>query len=503
MLRKPHTDYDGPRSLGIRLKEPMLPGLGGPFALGVGGSADTASLDAYHMFDKAHLVMLAEEDLIPRQDAVAMLKSLREMEREGMAEVRQEIEGGMHSGEKYLIRRLGYEVGGRIHLGRSSGDLGAVWRRIRERDRLGELLKGINRLRRAILSTAEENLDVVMPGYTGSQHAQPVTLGHQLMAWGSVLERHFQRATDAYQRVNQSPAGAAIMTGSSFLLNRHRVGELLGFEGVLRNTFDAIIFEDDAVETIMVAAGVHLSLSKWANDINFWFTSEAGYVDIPDRFCSTSSIMMQKRNPSVLSTVRASSEETIGGVVTTYGGQNYHGGEFTTDGGASLHRAFDRVAQAIDWFVDLIPAMEVKRERMEEMAGSHWAQSTDVAAMLVAEKGLPWRTAHQIVGVLVRFSDERGIHPKDVTSELLDEAAMAYYGETVGLSQESLEDALDPSKFVDRRVLYGGPAPEESRRRLPQYYTQLEADEEWIESADEQLQAAAYKLESAIDALIS
>ena len=184
MLRKPHTEYDGPRSPGIRLKEPMLPGLGGPFALGVGGSADTSSLDAYHMFDKAHLVMLAEEDLIPRQDAVAMLKSLREMEQEGMAAVRQEIEGGMHSGEKYLIRRLGYEVGGRIHLGRSSGDLGAVWRRIRERDRLGELLKGINRLRRAILTTAEQNLDVVMPGYTGSQHAQPITLGHQLMAWG-------------------------------------------------------------------------------------------------------------------------------------------------------------------------------------------------------------------------------------------------------------------------------------------------------------------------------
>jgi argininosuccinate lyase len=485
------------------MKEPMQSGLGGPFSLGVGGSADAASMNAYHMFDKAHLVMLAEENLIPRQDAVAMLKALREMEQEGMAAIRGELEGGMHSGEKYLIRRLGYEVGGRIHLGRSSGDLGAVWRRVRERDRLVELMNGINRFREAILNMAEQNLDVVMPGYTGSQHAQPVTLGHQLMAWASVLERHFQRATDAYQRVNQSPAGAAIMTGSSFLLNRHRVGELLGFEGVLRNTFDAIIFEDDALETIMVAAIVHLSLSKWANDINFWFTSEAGYVDIPDRFCSTSSIMMQKKNPAVLSNVRASAEETIGGVVTTFGGQNYISGEFNTDGGASLHRAFDRVSQALGWFSEMIPELEVKKERMEEMAGSYWAQGTDVAAALVAEKGLPWRTAHQIVGVLVRFSYERGIHPKDVTPELLDEAAMVYYGEVVGLSRERLEEALDPSKFVGRRVLYGGPAPQESRRRLPEYRTQLEADGGWLRDADEQLQSAAQKLESAIDALTS
>ena len=136
-----------------------------------------------------------------------------------------------------------------------------------------------------------------MPAYTHSQHAQPTTLGHQLLAWTSSLERCFGRAAFAYSWANQSPAGSAIMTGSDFPLNRHRTAELMGFDGVLPNTYDAILNEDTPLDTFMAVASVHLNLSRWASDLNFWFTSEAGYIDVPDRFCGTSSIMMQKKNP--------------------------------------------------------------------------------------------------------------------------------------------------------------------------------------------------------------
>ncbi len=498
MRRVPHTEYSGPRDVGIRMMEPALPNLGGAYA-----TADAAYLETYHMFDKAHLVMLSEESLIPRQDAAAMLAALRVMEGQGAADVRKEAGGGMHSGEQYLIRLLGYDVGGRIHLGRSTGDLGAVSRRLRQRDRLLELSGRINTLRATVLQVAEQNLDTVMPGYTGSQHAQPVTLGHQLMAWASVLERHFQRAATAYQRVNQSPAGAAILTGSSFAINRHRTAELLGFDGVIKNTFDAIQSHDETFETLMAVASVNLSLSKWTNDINFWFTSEAGYVDIPDRFCGSSSIMMQKRNPSILSNIRAASAETMGALMTTYAGDDTVTGEFTTDGGASLHRTFDRASQSLDWLNQLLPDMEVKRDRMMEMAGSAWAQGTDVAAALVTEKGLPWRTAHQIVGILVRFSYERGIKPREVSLELLDEAAIEYMGEPVGLSREAFQKALDPAEFVNARKLYGGPAPDECRRRLPEYHLQLRTDQQWIVDTEGKLRQAAERLERAIDSLVA
>ena len=211
MLKQAQAEYSGFRNPGIRLTEPLLPSI-----TGHSSEAELPLLYAYHMFDKSHLTMLAEEDLIPRADAVAMLKEIRHMEAEGVEKVRLEVGGGMHSAEQYLIRGLGEEVGGRIHLGRSSGDLGAVARRIRQRDRLIELMNEINALRGAVLQVAEDNLDTVMPGYTHSQHAQPVTLGHQLMSWDSALERDFDRASTAYRRVNQSPAGAAIMTGTNF-----------------------------------------------------------------------------------------------------------------------------------------------------------------------------------------------------------------------------------------------------------------------------------------------
>ena len=497
MRRQPHTEYSGPRSPGIRMMEPLAPSLGGPYAM-----ADVASLDTYHLFDKAHLVMLAEEGLIPRGDAAAMLSALREMETKGVGEVRQAVGGGMHSGEQYLIRLLGYDVGGRIHLGRSTGDLGAVSRRVRQRDKLQELMRSVNDLRATILQVAEQHLETVMPGYTGSQHAQPVTLGHQLLAWASILGRHCQRAQAAFQRVNQSPAGAAILTGSNFPLNRHRTAELLGFDGVIRNTFDAIQGDDVAIEALTVGASVNLSLSKWANDITFWFTSESGYVDIPDRFCGSSSIMMQKRNPSILSSIRAAAAETMGGLITTFAGANTVTGEFTSDGGASTYRTFDQAIQGLGWLGELLPAMSVKKDRMLEMAGSYWAQGTDVAGALVAEKGLPWRTAHQIVGILVRYTYERGLQPRDVTTELLDEAAVEYMAESVELSSEALQKALDPVEFINGRTLFGGPAPQEARQHIPELYSQLGSDQDQVLEAERRLKESAEKLEEAIDVLI-
>ena len=498
MRRQPHTEYSGPRSPGIRMTEPLISGTGSPYDV-----VDSASLGTYHMFDKAHLVMQAEEGTMPRQDAVDMLVALRDMEQTGVDVVRREVGGGMHSGEQYLIRLLGYDVGGRIHLGRSTGDLSGVCRRVLQRNKLLDLARGLNALRATVLQVAELNLDVIMPGYTSSQHAQPITLGHQLMAWASILERHFQRVSMAYPRVNQSPAGAGVMTGSNFPMNRHRTSELLGFDGVIKNTFDAILSHDETLETMMVAASVNLSLSKWANDINFWFTAEAGYVDIPDRFCGTSSIMMQKRNPSILSNIRAASAETIGGLVTTFTGDDTLTGEFTAEDLTPVLRGLDRAAQGLGWLNQLLPALEIRRDRMREMAGAHWAQATDVAAALVKEKGLPWRTAHQIVGIVVRLSYERGIPPESVTAELLDEAATGYIGEPAGLSREALQKALDPVNLVNGRTLYGGPAPEECLRRLPEYHAQLQTDQSWVAETESRVREAEGKLERAIDALVA
>ena len=501
MVQKKPQVYDGFRDPGIRMLEPELPSMNTIYY-----DAQLSALPIYHMFDKAHIVMLTEEKLIHLNDGKAILKELRQLEKNGVEKIRKQEGGGSHSGEQYLIRRLGYDIGGRIHLGRSAGDLEAVGRRVRQRDRLINLMKNINRLRNSALQVAEQNLDSVMPGYTHSQHAQPTTLGHQLMAWASALERDFERAVQAYSRVNQSPAGAAIMTGSSFPLNRHRTSELLGFDKVLRNTFDAILNEEVTLDTLMTVSTVHLNLAKWASDINFWFTSESGYIDIPDRFCGTSSIMTQKRNPDSLEYMRGAASVAMGGLVTAFSVQKAASGDPTMDIffiDISIKELFELADRHLNWMSELLPALKVNKDPMKYMAGAYWAQATDVAAALVKENNIPWRTAHQIVGILVRFSYERNIKPQDVTPELIKEAAIEYMGESVDISNQTLAKALDPIEFVKARTLYGGPSASECTNRLNDYLDHLNKDNKMIQNIELKLQESAKSLELAIDNLLN
>jgi len=187
MKKQKQKEYRGFRTAGIRLVEELLPDI-------VYGSSDheLPQLYAYHMFDKAHLVMMAEENIIPRRYAALMLDSLREMEAEGLETVRLKLGGGMYSAEKYLIRKLSEEIGGCIHLARSSGDMNKVGDKIKQRDSLVDVMETINDFRDKLIKVAAEHLNTVMPGYTHGKHAQPTTFGHQLLAWEAVLSRDFE-----------------------------------------------------------------------------------------------------------------------------------------------------------------------------------------------------------------------------------------------------------------------------------------------------------------------
>src|SRR4051812_3200854 len=239
MRKQRSEDYNGYREPGIRLTAPQPPALAKLRAEQAG-----PLIRAVHEFDKAHLLMLAEESLIPREAAALMLATLVEIEDTGMEAARAQAGGGVHSAEQLLIRRHGEDVGGRLALGRSSNDLGALCTRVIQRDALLAMMGALNGLRAVILAAAGEHLRSVMPGYAYGRNAQPVTLGHQLAAWAAVFERDCERTAQAYRRINVSPAGAAVMTGSDFPVDRHRVAELLGFDAPVRNTFDAVMNRD-------------------------------------------------------------------------------------------------------------------------------------------------------------------------------------------------------------------------------------------------------------------
>ena len=502
MLKQPSPEYRGFRAGGIRLREEMLPQLG---KLAAGRSR--LMFHALHAFDKAQAVMLVEEGLLRREHGRAILEALRRMEEDGVEEVRTKSGGGLHSGEQYLIRALGEEIGGRLHLGRSSGDLSSVGINTLQREKVLRLLEGVNKLRRVLVALARRHTDTILPGYSFGQHAQPMTLAHLLLSWAANLARDFERLHGVYGRVNTSPAGAAIMVGSDFPLNRERTAELLGFDSIHENMADAILElnADDSLDVPMAVALLYHTLAKWADDLILWSTSEFGFVDIPDRFCNTSSIMMQKKNVIGPAEVKGASAEAIGCVVTAYHALKGPTGLPITERYYALEalwRVSDNCARDLDWFCELLPALGIRTSRMREQAWRHWATATDLAGALCRERDLPWRTAHQIVGILVRLCEDRGVGPDGATPALLDEAAIDYHGEPAGLDAAQIKTALDPGRFIAARTMRGGPAPAESLRQAIFFEDGLKAGEATVASINTRLAAAARTLEAAIDAII-
>lgn len=457
----------------------------------------------YHRFDKSHLVMLAEEGFLSREDAAKMLRALRQMEADGIEQVRAQTEAGEHSGEAWLITELGEEVGGRIHAGRSSGDFMAVTSRIFIREFILKLMTASIALRKRLLQMAGEHVHTVMPASTWSQHAQPTTFAHYAMSWELSLENDFQRLKQLYARVNVSPAGAAIMTGSRYPINRERTAALLGFDGVITNTRYAVLGFDGwlgvPAEAFTVPALMMMNVSGIASELYLWSTTEFSYVELADRYCGTSSIMPQKKNPYTLMWVRGAAARTYGRL-TSYMTEMH---DVCMGYTRQLAPTLDDVLEATEIMTGVLATLSIKTERMKENATNmNWICATDLADLIVLEKGLPFRTAHQIVAILVRIGVGRGISQSGVTSALVDEAALEYMGQPLQLSDDTIRRALTPMECVKARTLTGGPAPERVREDIARAQAQCADDETEMQAVQTRLEQSRALLEKAIDAIV-
>lgn len=439
-------------------------------------AADHWIADMDVLVDMAHLLMLRKQGIIDSEAAHALMGALLGFYRDGIpAEAYDERFEDIHAGkEAMLIARVGEEFGGRLHMARSRNDEVATCIRMRLRRELVALMEETCTLRGVLLETAGAHLPTIMPGFTHLQHAQPTTLAHHLLAYEQALSRDFARFADAYVRLNECPLGAAAFASTGFPVDREYTARLLGFDRPMGNSMDAVSARDFALEALSACATMTATTSRLCEEMVIWSTSFVRFVTLADGYSSTSSIMPQKKNPDTAEIMRAKTGTVAGALVSaltiTKGlpmSYNRDLQELTPH----LWRGVEAAEESLAVLAGLIRTATFNTGRMAEEAGKGFSTATELADVMVREFGLPFRTAHSIVGRAVKMG------ALDLAT--LEAAAEEVAGLSLrerGLTPERITAALDPAISVAERGAIGGPAPAETGRACMERKEQLAAD---------------------------
>ncbi len=417
----------------------------------------------------AHARMLARQAVITAQDLTDIERGMGEIEAEiraGRFEWRVDLEDVHMNIESRLIAAIG-DAGKRLHTGRSRNDHIATDIRLWLRGEIDGLVELLRAMQLALVGLAEKHADTIMPGFTHLQVAQPVTFGHHLIAYVEMLARDEARMIDCRKRVNRSPLGAAALAGTSYPIDRESVAVELGFDGVCENSLDAVSDRDFAIEFVSAAALVMTHLSRFSEELIIWMSQSVGFINLPDRFCYSSSIMPQKKNPDVPELIRGKTGRVNGHLVallTLMKGQPLAYNKDNQEDKEPLFDTVDTVRDSLTIMADLAAAIEVRPERMAAAVKRGFATATDLADYLT-RKGLPFRDAHEVVALAVRDAEKSG---KDLAELPLD--VLRGYSHLVG---EDVFAVLSPEGSVASRNHIGGTAPaqvrlaiERARKRL-------------------------------------
>jgi len=369
----------------------------------------------------AHCRMLAKQGIITGEDADAIVAGLGgilvEIER-GEFEFSIAREDIHMNVEARLIEKIG-PVGGKLHTARSRNDQVALDVRLYLRDEVDAIRKALTALRRALLDQAEKNLDVIMPGYTHLQTAQPILFAHHLLAYVEMFARDAGRLVDLRARLNILPLGAGALAGTTFPIDREWVAQQLGFDGVTRNSLDSVSDRDFAIEFCSFAALTMMHLSRLAEELVLWSSADFAFVDLSDGFCTGSSIMPQKKNPDVPELVRGKTGRVYGNLVSLLTLMKALPLAYNKDmqeDKEPLFDTIDTVRGSLKVFAEMIAQMRINAARMRAAAARGFSTATDVADYLV-RKGLPFRQAHEVVGKTVRYCVESGKDLPELTLE--------------------------------------------------------------------------------------
>jgi argininosuccinate lyase len=456
----------------------------------------------------AHVVMLSEQGIVEVDTARQLLIALEEMRAAGPSAFNLDPsrEETYFNYEANMIDAVGPEIGGVMHVARSRNDLKVATDRMRSRDACLDILEKLAEVRESALARAEEFSNVVMPGYTHMQPAQPTTFGYFILGFAKALERDYQRFSDAYNRINLNPLGSCAFAGTSFPVDRERTRELLGFEELVEHNQDAVASRDFALELLSACAQLGLTWSRFVQDLYLMSTYEFRTVRFPDSVFGTSSIMPQKKNPIVLEHLRGRASRLVGTLnsmmVATKGTNFTISIDAVSDALKGYYDALNDTSDGLKLLELVIRTVEPDPERMIDMVRRNFATVTDLADALVRESGLSFREAHHLIGASVRMALERGMTADQMSPKLLSQAANEVLGRDLSLSSDVVSNGLDPAAVVSARDGIGGPAPAEVLRMVSSAKQKLVADRDQTTTCRDRLEEARQTLNSAVQALV-
>lgn len=458
------------------------------------------------LINEAHVIMLVERGILEGADATAILRGLSDLQQTMTRDTLHDDLDLYFNVERQLQQRIG-AAAGRMHTARSRNDLQACYQRMAVRDVLAAIIADVLQLRTTLLTVSTAHVDTVMPGYTHSQPAQPITFAHYLIGVHDSFMRDCDRLVGAWHRTNLSPLGAGALAGTGYPIDRERTAQLLGFDGVLENSIDAVASRDYLMEALAACVGLSSTASRFSADLITWSAWEYRFVEIADGYASGSSIMPQKKNPIALEHTRAKLAHVLGAytsVVTLTKGLPFtHSRDM---GSEAFHLSFDGFAETgtiARILAGVMQSLTVHRQRMAAAADSGYATATELADVLVRRCGLPFRTAHEIVGTLVAHAIAENLPVDTWSLEDVRQSASTTGADISGLTEQDVETALDPLHNVAVRAVHGGPAPQQVQHVLSERQRTLGRDRTILAALRDQVAASEALLAQRVTELSS
>lgn len=468
----------------------------------------TRAYQFYLDVNKAHVLMLAKQNIIEPAVAKAILQTTQQMAQMGDCPsfaITPELEEMYFNLENYLIGQVGIEIGGQQHTARSRNDLHATVDRMLARKSLLDMLEHLNGLRSDLLHLADQHFDSVMSGYTHLQPSEPISFAHYLSAVSFALTRDFQRLLNSWERTNLNPLGGGSMGSSTWPIDRDMTTKLLGFDGLVENSLDAVASRDYLLEIMCAISLLSNTLVRMSTDMRLWCAPEYGYLEVADEVAVCSSIMPQKKNPWTFETIASMCARVKGhtdAAWMTYKGVPYAFTMESMDLISNYWPAMKDMTDILTLMTVTMRGIQFKKQRAYQWAKENFSTVTEIANTLVRSNHLSFRVAHEIVAHAVAELSSKGLNSSAITLDLLKKLTSEVTSTPLTITNNEIVTALDPQKNVCSKVCKGGTAPQELTRQLTILKNSLKADKTKIEILKEKINIAKQKMEMAVETVL-